>query len=409
MSNKTLAITNLGTIVSGNIEHPLLDGDTILVEDGQIKAVGRHEDLEPEGSEVLIDANGMTGVPGLIDPHVHPMLGDWNPRQSVMGWMEGALQGGVTSMLSQGIVHMEGRPKDALGTKAMAVLTTKIYREYRPGGGLKMLSGAVILEEGLVEKDFEEMAREGVKLIAEIGGCGIYKYDEVKPMMDWARKYKMKVPMHFGGPSYPGSVRFWADEVIQYQPDIVVHLNGGPITAPLIDIDRVLNETDITVEIIHCGNIKASMHAAGRLREEQNLKRLIIGSDTPVGHGAIPLAILKTIVQICPLAGIKGAEGIALATGNTALAYGLQGIGMIQAGYVADILLMDCPRDSAGKDALAAIEYGDVPAIALIICDGRIVALRGRNTPFSYRAVKVRTETGEIKQQDSNVLPSLFR
>ncbi len=312
-------------------------------------------------------------------------------------------------MLSQGIVHLEGRPTDALGTKAMAILSSKIYREYRPGGGLKMLSGSVILENGLTEKDFEEMAREGVKLVAEIGGCGAYKYEEVKPMMDWARKYGMKIPMHFGAPSYPGSVRFWADEVIEYQPDVIVHINGGPVTAPLKEIDRVLDETDTIVEIIHCGNIKASVHVAGRLREEKRLQRLIIGSDTPVGHGAIPLAILKTIVQICPLAGIDGAVGIALATGNTTRAYGLQEIGMIRPGYTADILLMDCPRDSAGKNALAAIEYGDVPAIGLIVCDGKIVALRGRNTPFSYRSVKVRTETGAVLGQDENVLPPLFR
>ena len=409
MSGKTLAITNIGTIVSGNIEEPILKGDTILVEDGRIKAVGTRKEIGPDGAHVLIDAAEMTATPGLIDPHVHPMLGDWNPRQSVMGWMEGALQGGVTSMLSQGIVHLEGRPTDAFGTKAMAILTSTVYSKYRPGGGLKMLSGSVILEEGLTEEDFKEMSRVGVKLVAEIGGCGIYKYDEVKPMMDWARKYGMKVPMHFGAPSYPGSVRFWAEEVIQYQPDVVVHLNGGPVTAPLKEIDRVLDETDIVVEIIHCGNINASQHIAGRLREEKNLKRLIIGSDTPVGHGAIPLAILKTIVQICPLAGISGAEGIALATGNSARAYGLKDIGMIKSGYTGDILLVDCPRDSAGKDAVSAIEYGDVPAIGPIIIDGRIVALRGRNTPFSYRTAKIRTETGAVLEEDTNVLPSLFR
>ena len=272
-----------------------------------------------------------------------------------------------------------------------------------------MLSGSVILEEGLTEQDFKEMSEAGVRLVAEIGGCGIYKYDEVKPMMNWARKYGMKVPMHFGAPSYPGSVRFWADEVIQYQPDVVVHLNGGPVTAPLKEIDKVLEKTDAIVEIIHCGNINASRHIAGRLRDAKNLKRLIIGSDTPVGHGAIPLAILKTIVQICPLAGISGAEGIALATGDSARAYGLKNTGMIKPGYTADILIVDCPRDSAGKDFLSAVEFGDVPAIGPIIIDGRIVASRGRNTPFSYRAAKIRTEAGAILEQDTNVIPAMFR
>ena len=394
MSDQRLAITNLGAIISGKLDVPFLEGDTITVESGKIAATGKAKELEPESADVLIDASGMTAIPGLIDPHVHPMLGDWSPRHSVMGWMAAALHGGVTSMLSQGIVHLEGRPRDGTGTKALAILTSKVYKEYRPGGGLKMLSGAVILEEGLTEEDFREMSQEGVRLVAEIGASGIHEYDKVKPMMEWARKYKMKIPIHFGGPSsLPGSVRFWADEVLQYQPDVVAHVNGGPVSAPLREIDKVLDRTDITVEIIHTGNVKAAIHTAGRLREERDLKRLIIGSDTPVGHGVIPLAILKTIVLICALAGIKAGEGIALATGNTARAYGLEGVGMIQRGYGADILLIDCPRESAGKDALAAIECGDVPSIGLIMCDGKIVSLRGKNTPHSYRTVKVSSKT----------------
>ena len=82
---------------------------------------------------------------------------------------------------------------------------------------------------------------------------------------------------------------------------------------------------------------------------------------------------------------------IALATGNSARAYELGGVGMIHAGYNADILVLDCPKESAGKDALGTIECGDVPAIRLIMCDGEIIALRGKNTPHSYRSVKVQT------------------
>ena len=96
MVNPTLAITNLGTIVTGDIDQPLADGDTIIIRDEQIVAVGRRRDLAPESAAILVDANGMTAMPGLVDPHVHPMLGDWSPRHSVMGWLEGALHGGVT-------------------------------------------------------------------------------------------------------------------------------------------------------------------------------------------------------------------------------------------------------------------------------------------------------------------------
>ena len=112
MPNPTFAITNLGKIVTGDIDRPVAEGDTIIVRDEKIAAVGNRKDLEPESADVFVDAGGMTAMPGLIDPHIHPMLGDWSPRHSVMGLLEGAMHGGVTSMLSQGIVHMEGRPRD---------------------------------------------------------------------------------------------------------------------------------------------------------------------------------------------------------------------------------------------------------------------------------------------------------
>ena len=103
----------------------------------------------------------------------------------------------------------------------------------------------------------------------------------------------------------------------------------------------------------------------------------------------IPLAIMKTLAHLCPLVGISAPVGIALATGNSARVYDLNGIGFLKAGCAADLLVVDAPKDSAGKDALGAIECGDVPAINLIVCDGRIVARRGKNTPHSYRAISI--------------------
>src|SRR3990170_2307410 len=112
-----------------------------------------------------IDANGMTITPGLIDPHTHPLIGDWSPRQKVFGWMDATLNGGVTTTLSQGEVVVQGRPRDPMGVKALSILACKAYQNYRPGGGLKHHGGAVILEEGLVEADFKEMAEHGCWII----------------------------------------------------------------------------------------------------------------------------------------------------------------------------------------------------------------------------------------------------
>ena len=58
-------ITGLGEIVSGDIEAPLLDADSILMEDGRIAAVGRGID---EDADVVIDGKGATAFPGRPTP-----------------------------------------------------------------------------------------------------------------------------------------------------------------------------------------------------------------------------------------------------------------------------------------------------------------------------------------------------
>jgi enamidase len=69
-----------------------------------------------------------------------------------------------------------------------------------------------------------------------------------------------------------------------------------------------------------------------------------------------------------------------MATGNTARVYKLNR-GFIRTGSEADVVIMDAPMGSVGKDALAAIEAGDVPAVAVVLVDGEIVVSKSRNTP----------------------------
>jgi enamidase len=161
---KTL-IKNNGLIVSGDIERPLLEGDSITIADGRIVAVGKG--LEDQ-ADTVIDARGSAVIPGLIDSHCHPVFGDFTPRQRTMDFIESGLNGGITTMISAGEVHLPGRPKDIAGLKALAVVAAKASANLRPAG-VKVHGGAPILELGLVEEDFAEMASHGVKLVGEIG------------------------------------------------------------------------------------------------------------------------------------------------------------------------------------------------------------------------------------------------
>ena len=53
---------------------------------------------EVEACDVVIDAGGMTAIPGLIDSHVHITFGDYTPRQRTVGYLESYLHGGVTTV-----------------------------------------------------------------------------------------------------------------------------------------------------------------------------------------------------------------------------------------------------------------------------------------------------------------------
>src|SRR6202011_3861133 len=158
-----LVIRNIGLLLSGALEKPILDADTIVAENGKITAIGRAKDVDAEGATTIVEANGTTVAPGLIDSHVHPVAGDWTPRQNQIGWIESNLHGGVTTMISAGEVHTPGRPRDVVGLKAMAIYAQRTFSAFRPSG-VKVHAGAPVIEPDMVEDDFKELAAAGVKL-----------------------------------------------------------------------------------------------------------------------------------------------------------------------------------------------------------------------------------------------------
>src|ERR1017187_8987808 len=183
-----LVIRNIGLLLSGALERPILDADTIVAENGKITAIGRAKDIDAEGATTVIDANGTTLAPGLIDSHVHPVAGDWTPRQNQIGWIDSYLHGGVTTMISAGEVHTPGRPKDVVGLKAMAIFAQRAFSAFRPGG-VRVFAGAPVLEQGMVEDDFKELAAAGVKFLGEVGLGSVKDGVTGRRMVAWARKY----------------------------------------------------------------------------------------------------------------------------------------------------------------------------------------------------------------------------
>ena len=378
-------ILNIGQIVSGEFASPLLDGDSIVIRDGVIVAIGAG--LTAGTGAKTIDANGTTMMPGLIDSHVHPVIGDYSPRQKVVDFIASCVHGGVTRMISAGEVHMPGRPVGAIGAKSMAIVGAKAWDAYRPGG-MKVQGGGLLLQAGLTEADFEEMASAGVKHLGEVGLGGYHDWDKVAEMVQWAKRWGMTVMMHIGGASIPGSDAIGAEHAINVQPDIASHLNGGPTAPTLADIEKIIGETDAALEIIQCGNAAIIPRIFDLARQHDALDRVIIGTDMPSGTGVIPLGMLRTVAWASALGDVRPEIAIAMATGTTASIYKLPA-GRIAPGLEADLVILDAPIGSAADDALESLKTGDTPGISGVIIDGELVVRESANTPPAKRQLKV--------------------
>ena len=374
-----VVIRNIGLLLSGDLDRPVLDADTIVVDDGLIVAVGREGDCDIADAKTTIDVRGTCVAPGLIDSHVHPVFGDWTPRQSQLNWIESMMHGGVTTMISAGEVHLPGRPKDIVGLKALAITAQRAFDNFRPGG-VRVLAGAPVIEQGMVESDFAELAAAGVGLLGEIGLGSVKAGAEAATMVAWARKYGIQSTIHTGGPSIPGSGLIDKDVVLEADADVIGHINGGHTSLPERDVCELCERSTRAIEIVHNGNERVAIAAAKAAIELKCPHRVILGTDGPAGSGVQPLGILRMIALLSSLANIPAELVFCFATGNTARIRSLNS-GLVEVGRDADFVFIDRAQHTAGKTVLESLELGDLPGVGMVMTDGFVRCGRSRNTP----------------------------
>lgn len=380
------AIVNIMTIVTGDWRKPFSSGDAILMDKGKIRKVGTLSAAELKSCDVVVDANQTTACPGLIDSQVHIAFGDYTPRQKTVGFIESYLHGGVTSCLSASEVHVPGRPTDPEGVKALAVAAKKSFDNLRPGGS-RVYGGCIILEPGLTQKDFNEVAKKGI-WFAKAGFGAVKTPFDYTPLVRMAQRAGMLVNCHTGGASIPGSSPIIGKHLMDMRPDVSFHINGGPIAMPDKDFPMIVNETDIALQICQAGNIRTALMCLDLAVKNDQFDRFLIATDTPTGTGVMPLGMIKSITEMATLSDYPAEWMIAAATGSVANIYRLNS-GFIKRGKDADVLLIDAPLGGSKKTALEAIKHGDLAAVGAVFTDGipRFVG-RSRNTPPTTRQIK---------------------
>jgi enamidase len=377
----SLLVKNIGTFVTGKLESPLRQADSIFVRDGVVQAIGKNLN---QAADQVIDANGITAIPGLIDSHSHPSIGEYTPAQNSLSWITNYMHGGVTALISAGELHLPGLPlpPDARTALSVAIVTKKCYDNLRPSG-VKVHAGTLLLVPGLSEKDFDEIRALGIKLVKFI----FYDYSllpngEAERYVNWAHARGIKVKIHSGGVSRSGVSQVAGfDMVRKIKPDIIGHITGGPIPMPEEDMIRIANETECFMEVCTSGNYRLALSLARVVKAKGLHQRVLIGTDTPGGTGIVPRGILREIAFLSSVGEIEPEKTICMATGNVGRAHDLN-IGILEEGRPADVVLMHKITGSVAKDALDSFAKGDLPGISYVIIDGVVqVAGRSQQTP----------------------------
>lgn len=161
-ATKTVIAITGATIVDGTGGAPIENG-CVIVADGVISAAGRKADIEIPGNAQVIDARGLTLLPGFIDSHFH--------LDGVHGLPAQFLQNGVTSLRDPGawIEAYDAERKDR----------RPIPRLFLAGPHIDMFPPAYP-RDAYVVRDADEAVRE-VNHLADQGASVIKIYFRLPP------------------------------------------------------------------------------------------------------------------------------------------------------------------------------------------------------------------------------------
>jgi imidazolonepropionase-like amidohydrolase len=178
-----LTITN-ARIFTGNGQ--IIDNGSIVVRGGKIAAVAAGKPAQTAGR--VIDAQGRSAMPGLIDAHRHLTLG-----RDAATEMRKLLEAGFTTVLSGG-----GSPEQAVKVRDQIEKGEFVGPRLIPAGNVVFLAGQ---KPDAVRADIRKLATLGVKytgemLLTPVPGPTAAELEAIAAALDEGAKAGVKVQVH---------------------------------------------------------------------------------------------------------------------------------------------------------------------------------------------------------------------
>lgn len=372
--SKTL-IHNIGTILSGAFENPILAGDTVCTDGDKIVFIGDRADAPALDYTLDIDANGLTLCPGIIDAHAHPPLANYLEAYKAYDWVDNYAGAGITSLVSLGGHNFAGAAGDVVSAKAQAIYS-KYYWDYNHPSFAKIHAGTVMLQHGMTDSDFAELAAQGVHVVGEIGMSDVKDVEEAARLVAMAKAHGFVTTLHCAAPCTADGVAYTYEEIERIAPDVLTAVNGDP--TPLDDetIKKLVQSGKYWFDCLSNGSEPQLIKIARWAAEAGTADRMLLGTNVPSMSGFSPMGLWIQMAAIAQNTDLAPEKVFAMASGNVARCYGLDH-GVIADGMTADFLITS--TGSIMPDMLGTLGFGRVPSVAGTFINGAPALAKCKN------------------------------